>query len=177
MAAVLLVACATGVSCGLARLKIWIIIPASVIFLLVTVVLDSRFAITWSSTALISFSGLTLLQVSYLIGTVGPHYRARNKDRAVQPQELRRVVLLDRDRGIRHQVSGHLPKQQMLRTVQMAIASELRGHFVAESLNDLPEHLRAKVAMLESHCAPVPPSVAQVTCMAKLHDKIVAQAS
>ena len=100
---------------------------------------------------MIAFSGLTLLQVSYLIGTVGTHYRAQNQDRVVQLPELQRVALLDRDRGFtRHQVSGQLPRRQMLRTVQMAIASELRGHFVVESLDDLPQHLRAKVAMLES---------------------------
>jgi hypothetical protein len=126
VAAVLLIACAGGVACGLARLKVWIIIPASVIFLLVTVVLDSWFGIAWSRTILIAVTGLTLFQVSYLI--------------EVEVSEGH----------IRHQVSGPLPKQQMLRTVQMAIASELQAYFIAESLDDLPQHLRAKVEMLES---------------------------
>jgi len=41
MLALLLVACATGLGCGLARLKVWALIPASNVFGVIAVVLGS----------------------------------------------------------------------------------------------------------------------------------------
>jgi len=70
MLALLLVACATGLGCGLARLKVWALIPASNVFGVIAVVLGSYLGHTVGGIALTAFLGLTLLQVAYLIGTV-----------------------------------------------------------------------------------------------------------
>ena len=68
--AILSVACATGLGCGLARLKVWVLVPASSIFGVSAVVLGSSLGHTVGGIALTGFADLTLLQVGYLIGTV-----------------------------------------------------------------------------------------------------------
>lgn len=124
MLAVLSFACATGAACGLARLKVWALIPASTIFVMIAVGLGSYLDLTWGRIALIVFAVLMLLQVAYLIGAVLS------------------------GRPTRHQVSDCLPaERELIRIVQMAIADELRVYF-APSLEDVPQQLRAKLAML-----------------------------
>jgi hypothetical protein len=125
MLALLSIACAAGAACGLARLKVWALIPASVSFAVIAVVLGSNLGLTGGRIILIVFAVLMLLQVSYLIGAVLS------------------------ETPTRHQVSDRLPgERELLWTVQMAIADELRVYF-APSLDEVPQQLRAKLAMLE----------------------------
>jgi hypothetical protein len=67
MLAVLSLAFAAGAACGLARLKVWAILPVSTIFLLIVVILGSYLGLTWGRIALIVFAVLMLLQVSYIM--------------------------------------------------------------------------------------------------------------
>jgi hypothetical protein len=125
MLALLSIACAVGAACGLARLKVLVLIAASAIFAAIAVVLGSNLGLTGDRIILVVFSVLMLLQVSYLIGAVLSEMPAR------------------------HQVSDRLPgKRELLWTVQMAIADELRVYF-APPLDELPQQLRAKLAMLD----------------------------
>ena len=125
MLAVLSIACAAGAACGLARLKVWALIPASTIFAVIAVVFGSSLGLTGGRIVLIVFAVLMLLQVSYLIGAVLSETPAR------------------------HQVSHRLPaERELLWTVQMAIADELRVYF-GPSLDDVPQQLRAMLVMLD----------------------------
>ena len=125
MLALLSIASAAGAACGLARLKVWALIPASTIFAVIAVALGSSLGLPGGRIILIVFSVLMLLQVSYLIG----------------------AVLFETP--TRHRVSDRLPgERELLWTVQMAIADELRAYF-APSLDEVPEQLRAKLAMLD----------------------------
>lgn len=130
MLAVLSLACVAGAACGLARLKVWAIIPASTIFSLIVVILGSYLGLRWGRIALTVFSVLMLLQVSYLVGAV--------LSDAPKPQR----------------VSGHVPpKQELFRTVRTAIAQELRVHFELVPFDDVPPQLRNKLALLETRRA------------------------
>ena len=107
------------------RLKVWALIPASTIFAVIAVALGSNLGLPGGRIILIVFSVLMLLQVSYLIGAVLSEMPTR------------------------HRVSDRLPgERELLWTVQMAIADELRVYF-ARSLDEVPQQLRAKLAMLD----------------------------
>jgi hypothetical protein len=121
MFGVLLLACAAGAACGLARLEVWAIIPTSAFFLLIVVALGSHLGLPWDRIAIIVFSVLMLLQVSYLIGTV-----------LFEPSNASPVS--DQNR-------------ELLRTVRTAIAQDLRAYF--QPLDDMPPQLRNKLAQLE----------------------------
>lgn len=123
---VLTLAFAMGAGLGLARLRVWALIPAAITSFLITAIIGSGLGLTLGRIPLVLFAVFTLLQVAYLIG----------------------AVLADVPE--RQRVSDGVPAQQeLLRTVQMAIADELRVYF-APSLDDVPQQLRAKLAMLES---------------------------
>lgn len=125
MLAVLSLACATGTGLGLARLKVWAIIPVSAVFAVVVVVLSSHLGLTWSRQTSIVFAVLMLLQVSYLLGTV------------LSAAQGRRAVTVD------------VPaKQDLIHIVQTAIADELPRYFELPPLDDLPPQLHSKLALL-----------------------------
>jgi hypothetical protein len=105
---------ASGAACGLARLKVWAVIPASTIFAMIAVVLGFYLGLTGGRIVLVVFAVLMLLQVAYLIGAVLS------------------------DAPTRRQVSHRLPvERELLWTAQMAIADELRVYF-APPLDDVP---------------------------------------
>jgi len=125
MLTLLSIACAAGAACGLTRLKVWALIPASTIFAVIAVALGSNLGLPGGRIILIVFAVLMLLQVSYLIGAVLS------------------------ETPTRHRVLDRLPgERELLWTVQMAIADELRVYF-ARSLDEVPQQLRAKLAMLD----------------------------
>jgi hypothetical protein len=125
MWAVLSVALAAGAGLGLAKLNVWALIPAAIISGLIAVVIGSASGLAWGRVSLVLFAVLTLLQVSYLIGSV--------LSGAPTPG----------------QVSDPIPaKQELFRTVQKAIAEEMRAYF-EPPLGELPPQLRDKMALLE----------------------------
>lgn len=127
MLAVLSFACSTGAGLGLARLKVWAIIPPSAIFAVAVVVFGSHFGHTWSGLVLIAFAFLTGLQVSYLLGAVlsmAPVHQA---------------------------ASVRVPaKRELIHTVQTAIAQELPSYFEALPLDDMPPQLHNKLVLLDT---------------------------
>ena len=127
MLAILSLAFAAGLACGLARLKVWVLISATIIFSLLAAIGGASFGLGLGRTAIVLFCVVTLLQVSNLIG-------ATLSD-APKPQR----------------VSDQIPpKQELLRMVQTAIAQELRAHFEPAPLDDAPRQLRNKLALLET---------------------------
>lgn len=126
MLAVLSFACATGMGLGLTRLRVWAIIPPSAIFALVVVIFGSHLGLTWTRLALIAFAVLMVLQVSYLLGAV----------LSATP--------------IRQAASARVPaKQELIHSVQTAIAEELPSYFEALPLDDMPPQLHNKLALLD----------------------------
>ena len=132
MLVVLSLAFAAGAACGLARLKVWALIPATIIFSLLAAIGGASFGLGLGRTVLVLFCAVTLLQVSYLIG-------AAFSD---APQRI----------------SVHIPpKQELLRTAQTAIAQELLAYFEPVPLDDVPPQLSNKLTLLETRCGTTSP--------------------
>jgi hypothetical protein len=125
-AAGLSLACAAGAGCGLARLRVWPIIPISIIFVLISTVLGTYLDLRLGRIALIAFAVLTLLQVSYLVGSALSE--APRRHWASRPA---------------------LPKRELIHAVQASIADELRSYFKTPS-DDVHPRLRNKLALLET---------------------------
>lgn len=118
-----------GAALGSAQLRAWTLIPATAILAAVTAAVCARSGIGADRTALVIFCAATLLQVSYLVGS----------------------VLSD--------VPGAFPvpdrvpsRQELLGIVRTAIAGELPTHF-EPPLGDLPPQMSEKLALLEASWA------------------------
>jgi hypothetical protein len=84
----------------LARLKVWALIPATLIFAIITVIVDLMLGFGWGTIALTAIAAATVLQFSYLIGV-------RLSEAPV-----------------------HKPvRPELLNAVQSAISEELRNHY------------------------------------------------
>jgi hypothetical protein len=59
---------ASGLALGLARLKVWALIPATIILSLIAVAGGTVHGLRWGAIALVVIVGSTILQSSYLIG-------------------------------------------------------------------------------------------------------------
>jgi hypothetical protein len=66
--ALLLCSSAVGLSLAFARLKVWALIPATIILSLTAVIGGIVFGLRWGTITLIVIAGATILQSSYLIG-------------------------------------------------------------------------------------------------------------
>jgi hypothetical protein len=114
-----------GILCGFVRLRIWALLPIIVILPLIAVMARSSIHLSFGGAVFASIAAIVMLQLSYVVSTVRFPVRTR-----------RRVTI-------------HLPsRRQTLRSIQKAIADELDDYF--ELPNELPEQLRAKLAVLES---------------------------
>jgi hypothetical protein len=127
MLVILSLACAAGLACGLTRLKALALISATIIFSLLAAVGGAFLNLGLGRTAIVLFCVIMLLQVSYLIG----------------------AALSDAPKPKR--ISIHIPpKHELFRSVQTAIAQELRVYFEPPPLDDVPPQLRNKLALLET---------------------------
>jgi hypothetical protein len=124
MIPLLLVGAAGGVTCGLARLKVWSLVPAIVLFLIITVI-DSRLTgLGVGATALAFFIGSTFLQLLYFVGS---------------------LLLQERTRP----ASAPMPSRpELVRLVQLAIGQEMRMSWALPV--DLPPQLGVRVAQLQA---------------------------
>lgn len=66
---VLCLACVAGAKFGFAQLRVWAVIPTSVMCMLATGILGVYFDLPRCAIALIIFCALTVLQVSYLVAS------------------------------------------------------------------------------------------------------------
>jgi hypothetical protein len=124
--AVLLLGCAAGTGFGLVRLKVWAVVPSSLVFMLVAVTFGAYSHLAWSRIALIIFCVLTTFQISYLIGSA----------LSEAPQAQR--------------IPDRIPeRQELLHAAQTAIGEELRAYFLPSPLNDMPSELLNRLALLE----------------------------
>jgi hypothetical protein len=119
-------AAAAGTALGLARLKVWAVVPTIVIFSLIATAIGSGVGLNFGRIALIVFAGITVVQVSYLIGAVLSEATTRER------------------------VSDRVPaKQELLRIMRTAIGEDLRAYFEVP-LDAVPPQLRQKLALLEA---------------------------
>ena len=125
MIAVLLVTLTAGAACGLARLKVWALIPATAICSMITVIEGIVTGLGAGTIALTLVIGATFLQVFYFIGWV-------------LSQELKRPA-------------PRSSRPELVRAMQSAIGQELRMHYGLPQ--DLPQELGVRVAQLKAQYA------------------------
>jgi hypothetical protein len=124
MIPMLLVGVGAGVTCGLARLKVWALLPAIIFFLIITVVDGRLTRLGLGTTALTFVIGSTFLQVSYLIGSALWQERT-------------------------HRASSPIPSSpELVRLVQSAIGQEMRMSWALPV--DLPPQLDRCVSQLRA---------------------------
>lgn len=124
MIAILLVGIAAGATCGLARLKIWALIPVIIIFLIITVIEGHLTGLGVGGMALTFFIGNAFLQVGYFIGSF-------LSEEGEQP------------------ASRPMPSRpELVRLVQSAIGQEMRMSWALPV--DLPPQLDMRVAELRA---------------------------
>jgi hypothetical protein len=122
--ALLLVAVAAGATCGLARLKILVLIPVTTIFLAVTVIEGRANGLGMGTIVLMLFVGATFSQAGYLIGW-----------------------LLFEERELPAPRPKALPPE-LVHAMQSAIGEELRMRYPLPQ--DLPPQLRVRMAQLKA---------------------------
>jgi len=123
---VLSLACLAGAGFGLAQLKVWAVVPTSLIFMLIAVTFGAYSDLTWGRVALIIFCVLSTLQISYLIGSA----------LSEAPQAQR--------------ISDRIPeRQELIHAAQGAIGEELRAYFLPLPLNDMSSELLNRLALFE----------------------------
>jgi len=123
---VLSLACLAGTGIGLAQLKVWAVVPTSLIFMLIVVTFGAYSDLTWGRIALIIFCVLSTLQISYLIGSA----------LSEAPQAQR--------------ISDRMPeRQELIHAAQVAIGEELRAYFLPLPLHDMSSELLNRLAPLE----------------------------
>ena len=131
MIAILLVAVAAGVACGLARLNVWSLIPATAVYLVITVIEGIVTGLGAGTIALTLFIGATVLQLCYLIGWLLFEEQKRRtpaqQRSALAPRPLR---------------------PELVRAMQSAIGEELRMRY--RLLQDLPQQLDIRVSQLQA---------------------------
>lgn len=91
MTAVLLVSAAAGTTCGLARLKVWALIPVTALLLIITLVEDSVTGAGVGKIALTFLLATTFLQLFYFIGSVPleEHKRSASGSKPLRPDLTR----------------------------------------------------------------------------------------
>jgi hypothetical protein len=120
--ALLLGSSATGLALGLARLKVWALIPATIVLSLTAAIGGVVFGLRWGTIALIVIAAVTILQSSYLIGGL--------LSEAPSPRAAPRTSL----------------RPDLIRAAQLAIGEELRIEF--ERPYELPRQLRTRMKQL-----------------------------
>jgi hypothetical protein len=124
MIAIFLVGVAAGATCGLARLKVWALVPVIITFLIVTVIEGRLTGLGIGTIALTSLIGSTFLQLSYFIGS---------------------LLLQERTRP----VSAAMPSRpDLVRLVQAAIGQEMRMSWALPV--ELTPQLDVRVAELKA---------------------------
>jgi hypothetical protein len=118
----LLCSSATGLALGLARLKVFALIPATIVWSLTAVVAGVLFGVHWGTTAVTLVGGAAILQFSYLV--VGL------LSEAPKPSATPRASL----------------RLDLIRTAQFAIGEELRSQF--QIPGDMPRQLRTTMNQL-----------------------------
>jgi len=120
--ALLLSSSATGLALGLARLKVFAVIPATIFLSLTAVFGGVVFGLRWGTIALIVIAAATILQSCYLIGGL--------LSEATSPRAAPRTNL----------------RLDLIRAAQFAIGEELRTQF--QTPHGLPRQLRARMKQL-----------------------------
>ena len=120
--ALLLGSSASGLALGLARLKVFALIPATFILSLAAAAGGIIYGLGWGTIALTVIAGATILQSSYLIGGL--------LSEAPSPHAAPRTSL----------------RSDLIRAAQFAIGEELRTQF--QTPHDLPRQLRTKMNKL-----------------------------
>jgi len=120
--ALLLSSSATGLALGLARLKVFAVIPATIVLSLTAVIGGVVFGLRWGTIALIVIAAATILQSCYLIGGL--------LSEAPSPRAAPRTNL----------------RLDLIRAAQFAIGEELRTQF--QMPHDLPRQLRTRMKQL-----------------------------
>jgi hypothetical protein len=113
-----------GAGCDLARLKVWILIPATLFLTIIAVFGGRMLGFSWGATALTVIGCATSLQFSYLIGAF----------LSVAPKPRHKRVLAGPVRA------------DLLAAIQSAIGQELQNRY--EVAQELPWKLRMKVAQI-----------------------------
>jgi hypothetical protein len=113
---------AIGLSLGLARLKVWALIPATIILSLIAAAGGSVYGLRWGTITLAVIVGATILQSSYLIGGL--------LSEAPSPRAAPRTSL----------------RPDLIRAAQFVIGEELRNQF--QMPHDLPRQLRTRMKQL-----------------------------
>ena len=121
MIAVLL-AIAAGAACGLARLKVWALIPATAIYSVMAVIEGIVFGSSTGTITLMLLVGAAFFQLFYLIGGLLSQQQK-------QPGLARRLL-----------------RPELVRAMQSAIGQELRVRYRLPQ--DLPHELAARVTQL-----------------------------
>jgi hypothetical protein len=124
MIAVLLVAVAAGVAGGLARLKVWALIPATAIYSMITIIEGMVAGLGAGKITITFLMGAAFLQLFYLIGWL---LSQEQKRRVPAPRSLR---------------------PELVRAMQSAIGQELRVRYRLSQ--DLPYELGFRVAQLRA---------------------------
>jgi hypothetical protein len=120
--AVLLSSSATGLALGLARLKVFAVIPATIVLSLTAAIGGVVFGLRWGTIALVVIAAATILQSSYLIGGL---LSEAPSQRAAPRASLR---------------------PDLIRAAQFAIGEELRTQF--QTPHDLPRQFRTRMKQL-----------------------------
>jgi len=124
MIAILLVAVAAGAACGLARLKVWALIPATAIYSMIAIIEGIVTGLGAGAIALTLLIGATFLQLFYLITWI---FFEEQKHPALAPRPLR---------------------PELARAMQSAIGQELRMRYRLP--RDMPRELGVRVAQLKA---------------------------
>lgn len=134
MLTVLFLACAAGATLGLARMKLWTLIPATAISIILSVLGGAALGLALDRIILVSFCVGILLQASYLMGAA-----LAEASQGVEASESQ-------------QVTGRATAKQVLFwSAQKAIGRELRAYFEPAPLREMPPQLRKKLAILVAH--------------------------
>jgi hypothetical protein len=123
--AVLLLVAAAGTAIGLARFKVWALIPGAVGFALLTIAVGIALGVRWSATIFTLIAGLTLFELCYLAGIAAAGLP--------KPRPPPQRVLMN---------------EEQLHAIEIAIGEGLHDHFRLPT--DQPRELRAKLARLEA---------------------------
>jgi hypothetical protein len=113
---------ATGLALGLARLKAFVLIPATIIISLLTTIGCFFLGLRWGATILSVMANATMLQTSYLITGL--------LSEVPLPRPVARPDL----------------RIDLIRAAQLAIGGELRNYF--EKPHELPSSLRTSMKQL-----------------------------
>lgn len=115
-----------GAACGLARLKVWLLVPGTFLIAIVAVVVGSMLRFEWAMIALTVTAGAAFFQFSYLVGGI-----------------LSELPSFHANRASSRSVRAHL-----FYAMQSAIGEELRIYY--QVTRDLPWEFRTKVDQLQA---------------------------